>query len=250
MLKKIGLKNFKAFGNEMQIAPLSRITLIYGQNSGGKSSIVQALMLLKQSLDSPRVGYRRELMVRGDTSRGDVDLGGFTTLIHQHVTAQPLELTVGYEVGNAQFIAESNLTFVAEEQGDVNSPAILKSFTHQLFREERHLFEVEVDYDPQYDYWTNSRDFKIVEIDNDSDNKDGKFFPTWRMLSLDNDEAFGRMEGSIRDELHSTIRDLAEFDRIQRLQQRRQRMDLIQDSIPVAHALQRRRNALEDSEAA
>ena len=50
MLTGIGLRNFKAFGNEMQEAPLSKITLIYGPNSGGKSSIIQALLLLKQSL--------------------------------------------------------------------------------------------------------------------------------------------------------------------------------------------------------
>ena len=50
MLTGIGLRNFKAFGDEMQEAPLSKITLIYGPNSGGKSSIIQALLLLKQSL--------------------------------------------------------------------------------------------------------------------------------------------------------------------------------------------------------
>ena len=50
MLTGLGLRNFKAFGDEMQEAPLSKITLIYGPNSGGKSSIIQALLLLKQSL--------------------------------------------------------------------------------------------------------------------------------------------------------------------------------------------------------
>ena len=54
MLTGIGLRNFKAFGDEMQEAPLSKITLIYGPNSGGKSSIIQALLLLKQS---PRSGH-------------------------------------------------------------------------------------------------------------------------------------------------------------------------------------------------
>ena len=45
---KLVLRNFKAFGDPEQQAPLSRITLIYGPNSGGKSSIIQALLLLKQ----------------------------------------------------------------------------------------------------------------------------------------------------------------------------------------------------------
>ena len=56
MLTGIGLRNFKAFGDEMQEAPLSKITLIYGPNSGGKSSIIQALLLLKQSLEDVAYG--------------------------------------------------------------------------------------------------------------------------------------------------------------------------------------------------
>ena len=49
MLLELGLKNFKAFGDVEQNAPMSKITLIYGPNSGGKSSIIQAILMLKQS---------------------------------------------------------------------------------------------------------------------------------------------------------------------------------------------------------
>ena len=80
MLTGIGLRNFKAFGNEMQEAPLSKITLIYGPNSGGKSSIFQALLLLKQSLKSHYSDTERTLVPRGEF----VDLGSFQALIHNH----------------------------------------------------------------------------------------------------------------------------------------------------------------------
>ena len=50
MLSELRLRNFKAFGDKEQKAPLSKITLIYGPNSGGKSSVIQGLLLLKQSL--------------------------------------------------------------------------------------------------------------------------------------------------------------------------------------------------------
>lgn len=58
MLKKIGIENFKAFANlqELNLAP---ITLIYGANSSGKSSIIHSLMVLKQSMLFPNLkgGY-------------------------------------------------------------------------------------------------------------------------------------------------------------------------------------------------
>ena len=46
-----GISNFKAFKNleKIEIAP---ITLIYGQNSGGKSTFLQSLLALSQSSSS------------------------------------------------------------------------------------------------------------------------------------------------------------------------------------------------------
>ncbi len=50
-LKRLTLENFKAFKKcELTLAPL---TILIGENSAGKSSILQALLLLKQTLESP-----------------------------------------------------------------------------------------------------------------------------------------------------------------------------------------------------
>ena len=96
MLTGIGLRNFKAFGDEMQEAPLSKITLIYGPNSGGKSSIIQALLLLKQSLQADYnkrfEHYKRELVLRGEL----VDLNSFQSLLHKHVDDRNLCLSLTY----------------------------------------------------------------------------------------------------------------------------------------------------------
>ncbi len=48
MLRAIEIENFKAFGKRQRIE-LAPITLIFGENSAGKSSILQSLSLLKQS---------------------------------------------------------------------------------------------------------------------------------------------------------------------------------------------------------
>ena len=50
MIREISLENFKAFGS-LQKIPLKPITLIYGANSSGKSSILNALLLLKQTYE-------------------------------------------------------------------------------------------------------------------------------------------------------------------------------------------------------
>ena len=90
MLTKLGLRNFKAFGDEMQYADLAPITLIYGPNSGGKSSIIQALLMLKQSAEAAELRSVMELVPRGDY----VDLGSVEGFIHAHDTSRVFEVEV------------------------------------------------------------------------------------------------------------------------------------------------------------
>lgn len=51
MLREISLEKFKAFDTleELSIKPL---TILCGVNSGGKSSIIKSLLLLKQSYEN------------------------------------------------------------------------------------------------------------------------------------------------------------------------------------------------------
>lgn len=79
MLKAIELENFKAFGerNRIEFAP---ITLIFGENSAGKSSILQALSLLKQTRESRGNGA----LILPRTEGGIVDLGGFREMVFDH----------------------------------------------------------------------------------------------------------------------------------------------------------------------
>jgi predicted ATPase len=52
VLKKISLVNFKSFKN-LDGMDIKNITIIVGKNSCGKSSILQSLLLLKQTIESP-----------------------------------------------------------------------------------------------------------------------------------------------------------------------------------------------------
>ena len=53
MIKSLRLKNFKAFQDTGEI-PIRPITLIFGPNSAGKSSILQAMLMMKQTLEDAK----------------------------------------------------------------------------------------------------------------------------------------------------------------------------------------------------
>ena len=125
MLTEIGLKNFKAFGDTEQRVPLSKITLIYGPNSGGKSSILQALLMLKQSLTT-RGKQRSELTLRGDL----VDLGSFQALLHRHDTERELGIRVGYR--NPEFGADGPNVDVGMSFSEMDGSGMLSAVTFTI----------------------------------------------------------------------------------------------------------------------
>ena len=64
MLHHITLKNFKCF-DELRLN-LKNLTLITGINGAGKSSIVQALLLLRQSNDDKKIDLHNQVKIDGD----------------------------------------------------------------------------------------------------------------------------------------------------------------------------------------
>lgn len=60
MLRQLRIQNFKGWKDTgtIQMAP---ITLFFGVNSSGKSSIGQFLMMLKQTVESPDRKYQEEM---------------------------------------------------------------------------------------------------------------------------------------------------------------------------------------------
>jgi predicted ATPase len=90
MLTQLSLQYFKPFA-EMPPIRLAPLTLIYGPNSGGKSSLIQSLLLLRQSLEGA-AGRNRTLIAKGEY----VDLGSFRSLIHRHDTSRDLTFSLSY----------------------------------------------------------------------------------------------------------------------------------------------------------
>ncbi len=97
MLHALELKNFKSFGERTRI-PFAPITLIFGENSAGKSIILQALNLLKQTRESRDVSAPLALRVEN----GIVDLGSFKEMIFDHNLKRTLSIRIETKI-NRQF---------------------------------------------------------------------------------------------------------------------------------------------------
>lgn len=87
MLTHIRMKNFKSWkdSGKVKLAPL---TGFFGANSSGKSSLLQMLLLLKQT-----IGSEKSLFFGDENSL--VNLGSFDEVIHRHDRDAQLELEFG-----------------------------------------------------------------------------------------------------------------------------------------------------------
>lgn len=98
MLHALELENFKAFGKRARI-PFAPITLIFGENSAGKSTILQALYLLKQTQENREAGA--PLLSRAES--GIVDFGSFQEMLFDHDLTQTLSIRVETTVNDDMF---------------------------------------------------------------------------------------------------------------------------------------------------
>lgn len=87
-ITKITIENFKGVGKKIEI-PLRPITLFFGANSAGKSTVFQALLLFRELLERQNPDADR-LMASGAA----IDLGGFEQFIHQQGPGKGLRLGV------------------------------------------------------------------------------------------------------------------------------------------------------------
>jgi AAA15 family ATPase/GTPase len=102
---KIGFNNFKAFGPKMQYFTKKPITLIYGPNSIGKSSLMRSL-LYREYVKKPNMRdygikniFTRELEYRNQSTDrfGDrFNIGTFENTVHMHDVSQSINYDIEY----------------------------------------------------------------------------------------------------------------------------------------------------------
>ena len=84
------IANFKAFADTQRV-PLRPITLIYGANSAGKSSVIHALALAHHAITTGELDIQRP-HISGES----IDLGGFRQYVHRRERDRQVEL--GFEL--------------------------------------------------------------------------------------------------------------------------------------------------------
>jgi predicted ATPase len=98
MITNLHINNFKSFGKPIS-ANLSDLTIIAGANSGGKSTLIQIILLLAQTLENPRADVA-------------LDLGGrFVQFaeFREAVFGRPKNIKAEFSVGFESIIEENDL---------------------------------------------------------------------------------------------------------------------------------------------
>jgi hypothetical protein len=96
MLTALRLGNFKAFADTQRL-PIRPLTLIFGANSSGKSSLIHSLLLARHAMETG------DLDIHLTTIGGEsVDLGGFRQYVHRREAARRFEWAGEIDVSQLQ----------------------------------------------------------------------------------------------------------------------------------------------------
>ncbi|MER9953863.1 AAA family ATPase [Mesorhizobium australicum] len=99
MLESVALVNFKAFDD--LALPLEKLTVLSGLNGTGKSSILQALGLLRQSFDAGSL-QTGELGLNGPL----VEIGTGCDLLYQDFDKRVVQIGLGVKSGDGRHFLE------------------------------------------------------------------------------------------------------------------------------------------------
>jgi hypothetical protein len=95
MLTGIRVGNFKAFADTQRV-PIRPVTLVYGANSSGKSSVLHSLIFARHAEETGELDVHRT-GIGGES----VDLGGFSQFVHRRDLSRRIEW--GAELDTASF---------------------------------------------------------------------------------------------------------------------------------------------------
>ena len=93
MLEKLNISNFKSWKNTNSVR-FSNLTGFFGTNSSGKTSILQFLLLIKQTIESSD----RNQALNFGSEKDYVQLGSFHDLIYNHESDSSLNFNINFNL--------------------------------------------------------------------------------------------------------------------------------------------------------
>jgi Uncharacterized conserved protein len=167
MLTSLHIKNFKAWKDTgpIRLAPL---TVIFGANSAGKSSLGHLLLALKQTTLS--TDRKRPLHLGDDNAL--IDLGTFAECLHNHNLNNALEFELGWKTPGKELEARDPLSqqkYVGDElqlavtlSADAKEQPRVDKLSYRLLR--KHVNKLAVNYlrDEKNKLDISSREYKFV----------------------------------------------------------------------------------------
>ena len=147
MIKELQVQHFKSWRDtgRLRLAPL---TVFFGTNSSGKTSILQLLLMLKQTVES---SDRKRVLHTGD-DMSMVDLGTYSDLIFGHNADLPLDMSLTWDLPSTLRIKDpekkdkilfetKDLTFSATIEGPGGVPGV-QEFSYSF---ESHRFGMRIE---------------------------------------------------------------------------------------------------------
>lgn len=143
-IESLRLANFKAFGTAQRI-PLRPLTLLYGANSAGKSSVLHGLALAHHAVETGHLDIDRT-QIGGDS----IDLGGFRQYVHGHNYQQ--QVLLGFDLNSGRSSDSGGILPSAEKIAlelsigkSITSESRYRRLGEEVLLER---FDLEVDDDP------------------------------------------------------------------------------------------------------
>jgi hypothetical protein len=126
MITNLRARNFKSWKDtgDLRLAPL---TGLFGTNSSGKSSILQVLLMMKQTAESS--DPNRPLILGGDP-QPYVDLGTFVDLIYRHEPARTLALSLTWRLSDAFRLSEREPKYFEVALNENQEQIVVSHFTY------------------------------------------------------------------------------------------------------------------------
>jgi predicted ATPase len=109
-INQLRLKNFKSIGDKRQFIDFSDITMLFGANSVGKSTVIQSLIYLYEILCKGNLDPDKT-----DLGGESVDLGGFRNLVHMRDLNKEIEIGVRFKLESG----DSLLSYTSRLEDDL-----------------------------------------------------------------------------------------------------------------------------------